>query len=443
MVIGTILGIIVFIIFMKLVFDIYYISVSKNKLTVDKKEHYSLDRKINILILIPVLREQSVIEATLNHFEGLLMENINLMISIAGTNRELVGKAEGYISTGNVVNRWITNIANRSKENSHQVEYCYCEVSETVGDRATQLNNAVREAVKKFNPDIVGVYDADSLPDAVTLTEVAGKYLKNPNTVFQQPVHFIDAANRMAKEKKNPVLVANALYQTTWTVIRELPRWTRHHEFAKKHKTKIFGRNDYLIGHGEFIPYTIYQQYNFPEFEVTDGIQLGYRLSMSGVDICPLNVFCRDDVPQQILQLIGQHKRWFGGCNRLMQSSVWCRKNTGKTSLKQVVDGYWSQLSWAYAAVISFIGIVLSIVSLSQGNIMLPVLEIIFLLMYCYAVPYVAHRILPDPLRVRWIDWLCLPVAIGIKGIGPNLYFIQKAYTGLTRRNMKYFKVER
>ena len=281
--------------------------------------------KTRILLLLPVLREQNVILKTLTHFTNLKTENSDILVCIAGTSREKSQRPDRE-TTGEIVSRWIN-------DNSCACTFRYAEINEQEGDRASQLNYAVKDN-EDFRPDIIGVYDADSLPDSETLNEISARWQKTKSTVFQQPVHFVDAANRMAHEGANPILTANALYQTTWTVIREYPVWYQHHRFCmEKNGGGFFPRNDYLIGHGEFIPYSVYRSYRFPEQEITDGIQLGYRLSMSGADICPLNTFCSDDVPQSFGQLTGQHKRWFGGCNRLVESYKWCLNNCGIASL--------------------------------------------------------------------------------------------------------------
>lgn len=436
MALTTILSIMIFVLYSKIIADFFYVRTTYKGLhTVS--DDCADDTTVKILLLIPALREQNVIVNTLEHFKNIKVRNVELIICVAGTSREKSDNPE-YVSTGNVVNSWI---ANSAQNQSHVFKYV--EINEEQGDRASQLNHAVREIGGYFKPDIIGVYDADSLPDIQTLSEVVAKWSRSKETIFQQPVHFIDAANSMAVAGKNPVLVATALYQTTWTVVREYPRWRQHHLFCKKNPDKLYYRNDYLIGHGEFIPYSVYRKYYFPEQQITDGIQLGYRLSMSGADICPLNSFCSDDVPQSLSQLIGQHKRWFGGCNLLLSSYRWCKENIGIASMCQVIDGFWSQLSWAYAGIIGVVGLILSLICIANGKIFLASLELIGLFIYCYIIPYIAHIILPFPLKIRFIDWLCLPLAIFVKGIGPNLYIFQTILSVFTRKKIKYSKVER
>lgn len=423
------------ILFGKIVFDILYL-VQSYKFIHSPKLVDGIERKVKILLLIPVLREQKVIESTLNHFSNFKVDNIELMVCIAGSSSEKQGKGNEYVSTGDIVKRWINSTSNSS------IRFEYREVDENEsGERAARLNYVVAEVRKTFSPDIIGLYDADSLPDIETLMEVATIFNKNPNVVLQQPVHFINASNNMSG-KVSPILVANALYQTTWTMIRELPRWYNHHQHCGK-STRKYLRNDYLIGHGEFIPTKIYDKFKFPENEITDGIQVGYRLSMSGVDIAPLHLFCDDDVPKKIRQLIQQHKRWFGGCNRLFSANKWAKNNGYGSAILQVLDGLWSQACWAFAAIFVIISLVLSIVQIFMGSIIPFFVTFALCLIYWYVIPVIAHYIIPTKKEIRFIDWLALPIAMAIKGIGPNLYFVQKVWNAVNHKRMSYTKVER
>jgi cellulose synthase/poly-beta-1,6-N-acetylglucosamine synthase-like glycosyltransferase len=434
-----IVSLIILIVFGKILTCIYYLIISKKQLLIFKKrqeETFIPSKKINILILIPVLREQRIILKTLEHFKELKIENINLIICIVGTIREEIEKEkfDYSCSTKEIVEDWIKKY-NLSKEKG--LYYHYSEEMDINGDRATQLNHGVEFIKKIFKIDIIGVYDADSLPNEGTLYEVVKYYEENKEITCQQPVHFIEAANRMSLQKVNPILIANALYQTTWTMIRELPRWVLHY------RKENFKRNDYLIGHGEFISLEIYEKFKFPEKEITDGIQLGYRISMSNKKIVPLSLFCQDDVPQNLKQLILQHKRWFGGCMRLKSAYKWSKNDSTNNAIFQLLDGYWSQISWAYASLIIIYGIICSIELFFQKQFIFFYLLILLVFIYCYIIPYVAHKMLLPKIKIRFIDWLCLPIAILIKGIGPNLYILQFILSKVTKKKIKYSKVER
>ena len=395
-------------------------------------------KEVEILLLIPVLREHSVIVGTMEHFSAMPRKNIKLLICLAGTKREKV--QVGAMGTGGIINAWISK--NMHIQNNG-LRFYYCEADDCGGDRASQLNYAVRFMSRFCRPHLIGVYDADSLPERTSIQEAASRHLDNPDTVWQQPASFIKAANRLAKSRANPVLVANALYQSAWTMIRELPRWIDHHASHKKCPTQLFLRNDYLIGHGQYLPFSVYEKFTFPQDEITDGIQLGYRLTCAVSDIGPLYSFCSDDVPQEFSQLISQHKRWFGGCMRLRSAYEWSGKHIGKSSLWPVLDGFYSQLSWAAAAPVTVMALAGSILAMFGHNFLVPLSIVMLFLVYAWLIPTLALQLFPEPLKIRWIDWLALPLAMGLKCAGPLLYIFQSLLSLFNRKKIKYVKVER
>lgn len=313
-----------------------------------------------ILVIIPVLREQNVIENTLDHFLKLDLKNIKLSVVLAGTVRE-------KIEHKNLTNRLTRDVILQWMEKYHKknaidpdITFEYTESEDPGGDRASQITFAIEQykSKKGVQIDIIGVYDADSLPGSKTLEEVLALFDAGADCC-QQPVYFNMAVSKVSQSGGNPVVVANGLYQTTWTMIRELPRWI---ENSKSNKN--YSRNLYIIGHGEFVAPKIYEKFGFPSDDVTDGIQLGYRLGMCQVKIHPLRIFCNDDIPKSIQHIIYQHKRWFGGCMRLTSAYNWVKKNgtISISSIAQFVDGYWSQMSWAFAAPIALLAVILSLI---------------------------------------------------------------------------------
>lgn len=413
----------------RLILYIYHLVIVKRFLDDDNKYNVQ-SKQTNALILIPVLREQNIIKATINHFLKMQLDNINLFLVIAGTNRE---NNSDKLSTLEVVDEWINQYRTIMPSN---INVDYCEADDKYGDRATQLNyavNYVKKNKKIETLDFIGVYDADSLPSEKTLQEVVFNFTSDSELgACQQPVHFALAANTMAQKKENPVLIANALYQSTWTAISELPMWIK---YSNRNVNKLSKRHLYLIGHGEFLTECIYNKFHFPEYEITDGIQLGYRLGMSNVKVKPLHEFCNDDVPHKISALIKQHKRWFGGCMNFKSSYNWAKNAFGTNALFQVLDGYWSQIRWACT---SWVYILLILNSALYDKLLLWILLAIGFI-YCYIFPIASHIIMKTKIKVRFIDWLCLPIAIALKSIGPNLYIISK----ILKRKIKYEKVER
>lgn len=413
---------------LRIVLYFYHLILSYRYIKCDIKTK-RIEQQVSMLILIPVLREQKVICDTLQHFVNMNLDNSKLYLMIAGTNRESLVEED---TTLEVVQKWIDEYKKLLPKN---IIVDYSEAFDEGGDRATQLNYAVsyiREKRNVVDLEYIGVYDADSLPSCETIREVITVFNEDKNLcACQQPVHFVLAANKMNEKKENPILIANALYQSTWTIINELPMWIKYYRNKKKRSL----RHIYLIGHGEFLSKKTYEEFQFPEYEITDGIQLGYRLGMSGKKVKPLKEFCNDDVPHDIGSLIKQHKRWYGGCMNLLSAHKWSRQYYGIGAKVQVIDGLWSQFRWAFTSWIYSILLILSLYIDVKFFVFLVFLGLI----YCYLIPIIAHCILPSKIKVSVFAWLCLPLAIFIKSIGPNVFLWNKLFG----KKIHYEKVER
>ncbi len=414
---------------------IYFINLFKTAKYVKRasKGNYKVHEKVEILILIPVLREQNVICETIDYFANLDMSNISLSLCFAGTQREEISRNKFNFKYG--TKEIFDNYISKNKVN---IPVFYFEASDTEnGDRATQLNFAVNKYLENGNKvfDIIGVFDADSRPEKEIFLEVASKFLSNKKASYQQPAFFIDAANRMTVKKENPILIANALYQNTWSVISEIPMWVNYS------KSKgLYNGNFYCIGHGEFFPLSIYKNYKFPEHEVTDGIQIGYRLAMSGDEVEILDNYCNDDVPHNLKSLINQHKRWFGGCMRARQAENWSLSHNKSAKKTTKIGIYWSQFRWAFTANLYLLNLILSIVFFFLFSDFIPLIAIGILgFTYCYLLPLFSIMITPIKKKISKVAFLLIPLAIFIKGIGPNVFI----FNSIFKKNNNYGKVER
>lgn len=421
----------------------YFSAIKKTKKYVEKAEKEARyggnisnsSEKINMMIVIPVLREQNVIADTISYFSGLDCSNLNIYLCIAGSEREYINldKYGFNRSTRAVVDDYCS-------KNSFSDSFCikvYEAKDLTDGDRATQLNFAVKSFLENENIDIdiIGVYDADSRPTKNTLEEVAGRYLSDKGVSYQQPAFFLDAVNEMERKNESAVLIANAVYQNTWSVISEIPMWI---DYSSKNGKG--NGNYYFIGHGEFFPMDIYQKFKFPEHEVTDGIQIGYRLGLIGEKAEILYNYCSDDVPHDLKMLIHQHRRWYGGCMRISQAYKWCREKRGTAKKRMQAKMYWSQFRWAFTVPLYIINLIISIILFACFDVYIPfIYMVLLLLLYAYLIPAIAIKITPCKAKISFKAFACIPVAILIKCIGPNIYFFNKLF----KRKNVYGKVER
>ena len=123
----------------------YFFNIAVVHAYLRQKDTNTVCSSCSMLILIPVIREQSVIGNTLLHFLSMNLKDIELYIAIAGTTRE--NKQENVLSTREVVEKWISE---QSFEDKNIQDIFFCEADELQGDRATQLNYAVEYFKDKY-----------------------------------------------------------------------------------------------------------------------------------------------------------------------------------------------------------------------------------------------------------------------------------------------------
>ncbi|RBP65338.1 glycosyl transferase family 2 [Alkalibaculum bacchi] len=453
-----------------------------------------------LLLLIPVLREQNIIKDTLDYFGKYASKNIRLQVVIVGTHKEQSDKEKhrrrletvydlyqnsshieemkknvrgffleetleklwenraGYTleafieeydkqpSTKKVVEEWIENYRSKTVS-SYAPRFYYLESPQKKGDRATQLNYGLKTYLSTINSDIdvIGVYDADSIPDLKAFESVVHAICYTGADACQQPLHFIDTANQYSKERKNPILVASAIYQTMWSVIKEYPNNYKYSRHKAKRVNTYYLRNVYLNGHGQFFSKGILDKIGgFPEGVIADGVQIGYRLSMMNASIKTVPYFCSDDMPKSTSEMVVQHSRWYGGCMELYSAYNWSKGFTEKKPFVQLLDGYHLQGAWAFAPLVVGIGFIsicfVPSLELKKGLFSIYLLS---LFVYMYILPKLAVKIIGLDVKIRFVDWLSLPVAIILKSIGPNVYIVQKLISIVRKKPIVYSKVER
>ncbi|MBC3839449.1 glycosyltransferase [Streptacidiphilus sp. 4-A2] len=166
-----------------------------------------------IYLLVPALREQRVIERTLAHLRSLDYPADRFEIIVAVDHKET-----GERTTAQVVEEYA----------KHHPDGAPVSVVSHRGPgqrRSLQLNAAldrIRERVEERRPEsriLVGVYDADSRPEAQTLAYIDDQARRDPDaTAFQQTVTYLANASELSGRG---LLHAMAVYQSL--LLRDTP----------------------------------------------------------------------------------------------------------------------------------------------------------------------------------------------------------------------------
>ena len=395
-----------------------------------------LQEKVNMIVVLPCLREQNVIAGSIEYFYKMSTKNANIYLLIACTKRELeTNKKYGFNTTSAEVAKEFIK-SNKSKNGAQAFVYEAEDFEK--GDRATQMNYAVDTFLSenpKIKIDIVAAFDADSRPSPETFDEVAVKFKKDSSVSYQQPDEYIGSAYRIWKNDRDLLAAANAVYQNEWTMISEIPMLVKYGKSNGKYPGYF-----YCNGHGEFFPLEGWKKVRFPEYEITDGIHIGYRLGMAGFPVEILDNYGNTDAPHSIKQLPKQHKRWFGGCMRLISCYKWCKQNGYKPKKSMVIAGIWSQFRWAFTANLYLICLYLSVVTAIVYSSYCSLIGMIFIfIIYFYVYGTISLYLSPIPTKVSFLVVLISPIAMFIKSIGPQIYLLEKIF----KKKQVYEKVER
>lgn len=195
----------------------------------------------------------------------------------------------------------------------------------TKGVMSHQINYVARKLAKnQQNADCVfAVYNADSRPNQDTLRYVsfALKQFKEetsikPNIV-QQSSLFVSNYNKYPKTFTGYSLKAAALFQTKWTLTRELTRFrsqsrcvvkTRDDFISKLLNTRI----SHCVGHGLFVRFEVLLKNEYlPTETINEDLPFGFYQCCKGEPILPLPILENSETPETIKSLINQKRFWF------------------------------------------------------------------------------------------------------------------------------------
>lgn len=277
--------------------SMYRLYISYNWLRKEERLDFSTKLSNKFVLIVPVLREQTVILESLEHFDKLSqMDPTNIEVVYVTTSKEV--KNAEILTTGELIEDYIEN---KMKGNLRVENYPLKK-----GVMAHQIN----WVLKKINDPnvIIGIYNVDSKISFDTLLEVDSKCKKEPNAVFQQ--------YSLYKNVSNKILNQGVMWQNRWSILYELPKAICATRFSCKNKVLkiIFKEFNYVIGHGVYARNDIWKQVGgFPEDVLNEDNKLGYILNIYNIKIQPLVHWEYVGFAEKISVFIKQQSVWFNG----------------------------------------------------------------------------------------------------------------------------------
>lgn len=279
------------IIFLLLVYTIFFFIRTKifiKKLVKQKRNNQANNKQI--IIAIPVLREQKCICDTVRHFKKITKD---IPIVLITTQKEIKENINNEKTTQNIIQEEILN----KYENVYWINYPY-----EKGYMADQLNYMIDNLNKIFGKVIdlkntyLALYNADSRPNKNTFQEIKAN-LKNENKVIQQYSYCMENYNKLPY-----ILKGFAIYQSNFEIKTGLIN-----SFFKSNLLYT-----HVVGHGLIIELeTLKRLGNFNTTFWCEDIYLGLQLKFNDIQIIPLLTLENMQTPDTLKKLTKQNSVWF------------------------------------------------------------------------------------------------------------------------------------
>jgi cellulose synthase/poly-beta-1,6-N-acetylglucosamine synthase-like glycosyltransferase len=368
-----------------------------------------------IIVVIPVLREQSTIEGTLSYFSSFTYPALH--IAIVTTAREATAKETP--TTIDVV-----------KELTSRFHFNWVHFPSSNGTKADQLNYVIARFAELFptldaKRSFFAFYDADSRPHPATFAHFARVHSEYPErNIFQQSSIFYENFSRLGTSASSKIrtafLQAQAVLQTRFTLGYEVPRFMNQLSFYNKRLNwrALLGSITYAhcVGHGLFVRASFLQEVSFPN-EAMEDMFYGFVLNCLNEPITPIPVLTNSEMPAQLKTLFYQRSRWFLGPARFKAYFSYVRAHfTHRSSLMRCIVialfCFHNMINWALTSLI-FLGIMGGLIygvtvllwgMADEYQAILFLLSALFLLLYLGSVAFLIQNFtlsvkLADPAK--------------------------------------------
>lgn len=404
-----------------IVLTIYSIFILYKYITFFKRINKSiadnLDYNKGLFIAIPCLREQNIIEETVNYFRQIC----DLPIVIITTQKEDFEYKYNKmrVTTKSVVE---SKILNKYKD-IFLIDYPFIN-----GYMADQLNYMLKNLNKLSFYDnskkwYMALYNADSKPSKHSFKSIFYK-INNDERVIQQYSYCFKNLNNLAFITKG-----FAIYQSNFEIKVGLFNSSLNYNYLY----------NYVVGHGLTIDLeTLKMLGNFNTEFWCEDIYLTMKLKHNNIDISPIFELENIENATSISQIAKQNAVWYDTTRkyRLIYNDI---KNKSKYSFFGVI-GYLNEfrcaINWLLFPVLLFI---ILLICLINKNILLGNILIFSYLFYSFINYFITirtiNRLSEDEYPLSLYYYTAYTIALLISNIGP-------IYSIFSKKNKKY-KTER
>lgn len=341
-----------------------------------------------LFILIPVLREQEIIEDTISNILQVSGGYFKVNIVVITSSREQ--KENNRLTTEQLIKKSIKF----GKLRAWQKRIFIFRESRKTGNMATQLNYAIQRLKNIYGENILYIlYNADSIISSKTFQELS-ILIKGgiSRFAFQQPCAFV----RDLDIGSNNFTNALSIYQT-WYCLGHESRLIRRYAkqiVGQKRGSKL----GVIVGHGSGMTLGLnLKNGGYPEDLVTEDLTFGFMLSANNVPIISLPALEIADVPNNFSIFLKQKSVWFWNFlsyPKCYSESV-LRGSSKSRSLLLLIQGIGAGAYWFFDTFFIIVPVVTGIIYKVPSFVAISVICFIFF----YILPqFVLFKKLPKVL---------------------------------------------
>lgn len=387
----------------------------------------------DIFVLLPALKEQKIIEETIEWFNGIKYKgNINYVIITSEKEDDYYRKNNiNEIPTGKLVDKKLSKI----KDN----RFIHLHYPKTDGNKSSQMNYAVDEImknIKNLENTYISVFDFDSKPDINTFNELnkVAEYKNNPDVIGQVPMCFKNYV--LFSKQTTKVLVLLYAFQQT---IRATA--------IEKFKLLICSLTNlnipqYCMGACMHIKLkTLIENDKFPIF--VDDLTLGYRLSIKNCKFAYLPSYNYTLIPNKIFDYVNSAVLIFKGVTTYISEIKRAKGQNTWGRIKLFIEGTGNIIVFAIIPVIFITFYIYSITLRKFNTIFWIMLSIPYLWSISGYINMKFENITGENKINSFIAFLLSPLWYLFRPMGFFIYFKRLIESKIKGKQVEYRKTER
>lgn len=373
----------------------------------EKRSKKQINKKSkNIIIAIPVLREQNCIENTIKYFNTITKD---IPIVLITTQKEIKENLTNEKTTQDIIKAKIIT----KYKNVYWIDYPYSE-----GYMSDQLNYMLENLENIFNRKIdldktyLALYNADSRPNKNTFEEIKQK-IEN-NDVVQQYSYCMQNY-----EKIKGISKGFSIYQSNF----ELKTGLINIFF----KSKIL--YTHIAGHGLIINMKLLKELgNFNTEFWCEDIYLGLQLKFNNVKITPLLTLENMETPDKFSKIVKQNSVWFKTTSQFwgIYKDIVKRKQVKNkiNGLLGVANEFRCAINWISFPILLLVSIIIPII-IKNGALLLSIMVsyVLYITVNTICTINIINKLDDKKYRVTLKLIINVLIATTISNIGP-LYSI-------------------